>query len=314
LEAGHAPLINGVMQQQAAGADQPRDTDAEAQFLHRLGERLRTLRMRRGTTQGDLSRRSGVSLRYIVQLEAGSGNISVLLLRRIAQALGVAPEELIAAGAEQPVELLLLDQFLARLTPHELAEARDLLARRFRRPEAESRLERIALIGLRGAGKSSLGRLLAARRGLPFLELDQEVEHEGQMELRDIFETVGQDGFRRLERTALERLVGSGQAAVIATSGGIVAAASTFELLLDTCFTVWVRAAPEEHMRRVLAQGDLRPMRDNRRAMDDLRAILASREALYAKADVSLDTTGLTPEESLAKLLPLLPPAAAEAG
>jgi XRE family transcriptional regulator, aerobic/anaerobic benzoate catabolism transcriptional regulator len=313
LEAGHAPLINDVMRQQATGADQPRDTDAEAQFLHRLGERLRTLRMRRGTTQGDLSRRSGVSLRYIVQLEAGSGNISVLLLRRIAQALGVAPEELIVAGAEQPVELLLLDQFLARLTPHELAEARDLLARHFRRPEAESRLERIALIGLRGAGKSSLGRLLAARRGLPFLELDREVEHEGQMELRDIFETVGQDGFRRLERTALERLVGSGQAAVIATSGGIVAA-PTFELLLDTCFTVWVRAAPEEHMRRVLAQGDLRPMRDNRRAMDDLRAILASREALYAKADVSLDTTGLTPEESLAKLLALLPPAAAEAG
>ena len=295
------------MRQQEPGAAAPHDTEAEAQFLARLGERLRTLRMRRGTTQGDLSRRSGVSLRYIVQLEAGSGNISVLLLRRVALALGVAAEELISAGAEQPVERVLLDQFLGRLAPHELTEARDLLAHRFRRPEAASRLGRIALIGLRGAGKSSLGRLLAAARGVPFLELDQEVEREGRMELSDIFDTVGQDGFRRLERAALERLVGSGQAAVIATGGGLVAAAPSFELLLDTCFTVWVRAAPEEHMRRVVAQGDTRPMRDNRRAMDDLRAILASREALYAKADVALDTSGRTPEESLAELLALLP-------
>lgn len=284
-----------------------RDPQAEAQFLHRLGERLRMLRMRRGTTQGDLSRRSGVSLRYIVQLEAGNGNVSILLLRRIALALGVAPEELVADTAEQPVERMLLDQFLSRLTPEEIMEARNLLARRFRRPEAASRLERVALIRLRGAGKSSLGRMLAESRGLPFIELDREVEREGRMELRDIFETIGQEGFRRLERAALERLVSSGGSAVIAAGGGIVASASTFELLLDTCFTVWVRASPEEHMRRVLAQGDLRPMRDNRRAMDDLRAILASREALYAKADATLDTTGKTPEESLAELTALLP-------
>lgn len=300
--------IPGPAEMQRHGGLAPaRDPEAETRFLHRLGERLRMLRMRRGTTQGDLSRRSGVSLRYIVQLEGGSGNVSILLLRRIALALGVTPEELVSDDAEKPVERVLLDQFLSRLSPAEFIEARDLLMRRFRRPEAASRLARVALIGLRGAGKSTLGRMLAESRGVPFVELDREVEREGRMELRDIFETVGQEGFRRLERAALERLVGSGSPAVIAAGGGIVAAASTFELLLDTCFTVWVRASPEEHMRRVLAQGDLRPMRDNRRAMDDLRAILASREALYAKADVTLDTTGRMPEESLAELTALLP-------
>jgi len=259
-----------------------------------------------GHHPGDLSRRSGVSLRYIVQLEGGNGNVSILLLRRIALALGVTPEELIAEDAEQPLERMLLDQFLHRPGPAEFIEARNLLMRRFRRPESASRLARVALIGLRGAGKSTLGRMLTESRGLPFVELDREVEREDRMDLRD-FETIGQEGFRRLERAALERLVGSGGPAIIADGGGIVAAASTFELLLDTCFTVWVRTSPEEHMRRVLAQGDLRPMRDNRWAMDDLRAILASWEALYAKANATLDTTGKTPGQSLAELAALLP-------
>ena len=274
-------------------------------FLQAIGQRLRTLRARRGVTRRDLSRQSAVSERYIAQLEAGSGNISVLLLRRIARALGVAAEELVAERPERSVERLLLEQVVAHLPETRLAEARALLQARFGRQEALSRTRRIALIGLRGAGKSTLGRRLAARLGIDFVELDREVEREGRMELSDIFAVHGQEGFRRLERAALQRLVRDGRPAVIAAGGGIVAEPETFEFLLDTCATVWLRASPEEHMRRVQEQGDLRPMRDNRRAMDDLRAILASREALYARADFTVDTSGRTVEESLAELLAL---------
>lgn len=278
------------------------DPDDDA-FLHAVGERLLTLRARRGVTRRDLSRQSRVSERYIAQLEGGQGNVSILLLRRIARALGIGVEELVGPRAERGVERLLLEQVVAQLPEGRLAAARELLLRTLGREEAAQRNRRIALIGLRGAGKSTLGRMLAARLGIGFVELDREVEREGRMELSDIFAVHGQEGFRRLERAALQRLVAEGGAAVIATGGGIVAEAASFEFLLDTCVTVWLRASPEEHMRRVVEQGDTRPMRDNRRAMEDLRAILASRETLYAKADATVDTSGRTPEESLSALL-----------
>ncbi|MFT8243107.1 helix-turn-helix transcriptional regulator [Roseomonas sp. BN140053] len=282
-----------------------RAEERDAAFLHALGERLRVLRARRGMARRVLSQHSGVSERYIAQLESGAGNISILLLRRISRALGVGLEELVTAQPERSMERVRLDQFLGGLSDTELTEARSLLGRRFGSAEARSRRNRLALIGLRGAGKSTLGRMLAARRGIAFVELDREVEREGGMDLRDIFETQGQEGFRRLERATLQRLVRDGEPAVIAAGGGIVAEAGTFGLLLDTCLCVWVRASPEEHMRRVMLQGDLRPMRDNNRSMDDLRAILASREALYAKADFTLDTSGRSPEECLEELMGL---------
>jgi len=274
-------------------------------FLRAVGERLRLIRARRGVTRRDLSRQSHVSERYIAQLEAGSGNISILLLRRLAYALGIGAEELVSERGEQSVERLLLQQAVAELPEAALASARSLLLRSLDRQEAGSRRHRIALIGLRGAGKSTLGRMLAGRLGVRFVELDREVEREGQMELSDVFAVHGQEGFRRLEYAALQRLVREAAPCVIATGGGIVAEAATYALLLDTCVTVWLRAAPEEHMRRVIEQGDMRPMRDNKRAMEDLRAILASREALYAKADFVVDTSGRTPEASLGDLLAL---------
>ena len=295
-----------------APAERAHSEPGDAAYLQAIGQRLRTARARRGVTRRDLSRRSAVSERYIAQLESGSGNISVLLLRRIARALGIGADELMAERPERSVERVLLDQVVAHLPEPRLAEARALLQARFGGQDEAARGRRIALIGLRGAGKSTLGRRLAERLGIGFVELDREVEREGRMELSDIFAVHGQDAFRRLERAALQRLVREGAPLVIAAGGGIVAEPETFACLLDTCTAIWLRAAPEEHMRRVQEQGDLRPMRDNRSAMEDLRAILTSREALYARADFTVDTSGRTIEDSLRALLAL--PGVAAAG
>jgi XRE family aerobic/anaerobic benzoate catabolism transcriptional regulator len=237
----------------------------DAVFLQALGQRMRLLRARRGMTRRILAAQSGVSERYISAVESGTGNGSILLLRALAGALNVG------------LRALLED------------EAEPVAPPRARAPDHR---DRIALIGLRGAGKSTLGALLAQRLGVPFLELDREVEKEAGLGLGEIMELHGQPGFRRMERSVLDRLVATHPKAVIAAGGGIVAEAATFVRLVETCLTVWVKASPEDHMQRVIDQGDLRPMRDNRRSMADLRAILASREALYARADVQIETSG----------------------
>ena len=279
------------------------DPAADAGFLRAVGERVRVARTRRGMTRRSLAQQSGVSERYIAQLEGGSGNVSLLVLRALAQALGMAETDLLA---DPPEVLAEAEGLLRRLTAPQLAEAAALLAERFGGNKRPRRQDHVALIGLRGAGKSTLGRMLAESRQLPFYELDREVERASGMALSEIFELHGQAGFRRLERAALERLVADPAGAVIATGGGIVADPATFRLLLDHCLTVWIRAAPEEHMARVVAQGDLRPMQDNRQSMDDLRAILASREPLYARANLVLDTSGRAPSESFEALVLLM--------
>ena len=186
-------------------------------------------------------------------------------------------------------------QFLERLSPPALAEARDLLLRHFSAPSDDARRHRIALIGLRGGGKSTLGKLVAERLGLPFIELDREIEKRSGATLSEIFDMFGQETFRRAEREALDDVLRRHKGFVVATSGSIVTEPGTLELLLASCFTVWVKAAPEEHMKRVMAQGDMRPMANSARAMEDLVSILRSREPLYAKADVALSTSGQHP-------------------
>jgi XRE family transcriptional regulator, aerobic/anaerobic benzoate catabolism transcriptional regulator len=280
-----------------------RDTDA---YLRRLGERVRTLRNQRGMTRKALARHAKVSERYLAQLEAGLGNGSIVLLRRIARAIGLPVTQLVHEGAEPALDFVLLSQFLERLSPPTLAEARDLLLERFSKPSEGAQRQRIALIGLRGGGKSTLGRMLADRLGVPFIELDREIERRSGATLSEIFDMFGQETFRRAEREALDDVLRQHQNFVIATSGSIVTEPGTLELLLASCFAVWVRADPEEHMRRVMAQGDMRPMANSARAMDDLISILRSREPLYAKAEVALVTTGKTPEQNLAELLRLI--------
>ncbi len=280
-----------------------RDTDA---YLRRLGERVRTLRNQRGMSRKALAAHAQVSERYLAQLETGLGNCSIVLLRRISRALGLPVTQLIEERAEPPLDFVLLSQFLERLPAPALAEARDLLLRHFGDASDDLRKRRIALIGLRGGGKSTLGRLLAARLEVPFIELDREVEKRSGANLSEIFDMFGQETFRRAEREALEQVLAQHQSFVLATSGSIVTEPGTLELLLASCFTVWVRAAPQEHMQRVMAQGDMRPMANSARAMEDLISILKSREPLYAKAETALITSGKTPEQNLSELLRLV--------
>jgi XRE family transcriptional regulator, aerobic/anaerobic benzoate catabolism transcriptional regulator len=276
---------------------------APTEFLQLLAERLRTMRNRRGISRKVLARQSDISERYLAQLEAGEANYSIVLLRRIAKAIGVHLIDLVDDRPERQLEAVLLEQFVGRLSPAQLCEARDLLVRHFEGKTSARRKERIAFVGLRGAGKSTIGQLLAGRLKVPFFELDRMVEQQNGMSLTEIFEMFGQETFRRSERAALEASLSEHPSFVMATGGGIVAEPATYELLLTSCLTVWVRASPEEHMQRVIKQGDFRPMAKNARAMEDLVSILRSREPLYSKADIVLDTAGKTPEESLDDLL-----------
>src|SRR5690349_9769072 len=280
-----------------------RDTDA---YLRHLGERVRTLRNQRGMTRKALAEHADVSERYLAQLEAGLGNGSIVLLRRIARAIGLPVTQLVNEGVEPALDFVLLSQFLERLSPPALAEARELLLKHFVDPSNDARRRRIALLGLRGGGKSTLGRLLAERLDIPFIELDREIEKRSGTTLSEIFDMFGQETFRRAEREALDDVLRQHRDFVIATSGSIVTEPGTLELLLASCFTVWVRAEPEEHMKRVMAQGDMRPMAHSARAMEDLVSILRSREPLYAKADVALATSSRTPEQNVAELLRLV--------
>jgi XRE family aerobic/anaerobic benzoate catabolism transcriptional regulator len=292
-------MSTAVSHRTAAGIP-PADATDDADFLAAMGRHVREARERRAMARRAISQMAGVSERYLAQLEAGEGNASVLLLRNVARALGMPLTELLDPR-ETSVEQRLIRRFLDRLPPHRLEDVVFRLMRDFGE-EAAARRRRIALVGLRGAGKTTLGSALAAELRCPFIELDREIEREAGIGLSEVFLLYGQTGYRRIERRCLERAIGAYPEMVMSVGGGIVSEAETYNLLLLHCFTVWVRASPDEHMARVVAQGDLRPMRGNDEAMADLRRILDVREPLYQKADVTLDTSGDRPEQSLSKL------------
>lgn len=227
-------------------------------FLSRLGAVLRARRAVRGLSLAELARQAGVSRRYLTEAEAGRANVTVAVLLGVSAPLGTTPAALLALAEEQPGE-------------------------------------RIALLGLRGAGKSTVGRELARLLEVPLVELDQRVEEAAGLTLSELFDLHGPEAFRRFEAEALERVLSEGERLVLATGGSLVTHERTFERLRETCRTVWLQAAPEEHFQRVLGQGDRRPMQARPRAMDELRAILAAREPLYARAELALRTSGKTP-------------------
>ena len=273
---------------------------ADADFLLAMGHQVREARERQGMARKALSQSAGVSERYLAQLEAGEGNASILLLRSVARALGMQLTDLIEPSANS-VEQRLIRRFLDRLPEHRLEDVVFRLMREFGHEEA-ARKKRIALIGLRGAGKTTLGAALAKDRRVPFVELDREIEREAGISLSEVFLLYGQAGYRRIERRCLARTLETHPEMVMTVGGGIVSEPETFNLLLQNCLTVWVKAAPDEHMARVIAQGDFRPMQGHTEAMEDLTKILEAREPLYRKADATLDTTGDRPEQSLRKL------------
>jgi XRE family aerobic/anaerobic benzoate catabolism transcriptional regulator len=289
----------------AADVERPRNASAtvetiDAAFLAAMGRQVREARERRGLARRALAQAADVSERYLAQLEAGDGNASVLLLRHVAQALGMPMAELLDPRERSP-EQRLIRRFLERLPEHQLEEVLFRLMRDVGEAGARRRW-RIALIGLRGAGKTTLGTALAKELEYPFVELDREIERDAGISLSEVFMLYGQAGYRRIEARCLERLLDSHNQMVLTVGGGIVSEPETYQLLLRNCFTVWIKAAPEEHMARVVAQGDMRPMQGHEEAMDDLKRILSAREPLYRKADVTVDTSGEEALQSLGKL------------
>lgn len=282
-------------------APAPAAPDGEAALLARIGERVREARLSRGMTRKLLAAHSQVSERYLAQLEGGSANPSVVVLSKLAEALGMSIPELFEARTPEAVEIGLITRLLRRAPASLLGDIRIRLTHELGRDDA-ARRARIALVGLRGAGKTTLGTRLARERGVPFVELDGEIERTAGISLSEIFLLYGQAGYRRYERRCLEAVIDAHPRCVIATGGSLVTEAATLDLLLSNCLTVWLKAAPEEHMARVVAQGDTRPMAGNREAMDDLKRILDARAALYAQADVVVDTAGHDSEESYASL------------
>ena len=275
-------------------------------FLSALGERTRALRARRGLTRKGLAKAAQVSERHVANIEMGVGNASVQFLRQLAQALSCSLAELVGDETTSSPEWLMIREILRGRSEADLRRSRAALAALFGAPASEAaRRQRIALVGLRGAGKSTLGRALAERERLPFVELNRSIEALAGCTLPEIHSLYGPAAYRRYERRALEEAIAQHPRAVIATPGGIVSDPATFNLLLAHCYTVWVRATPEEHMGRVLAQGDTRPMAGNRgngEAMDDLRRILDSRAAFYSKADAVFDTSEMSPDMATAGL------------
>lgn len=280
------------------------DADDEvARVMARVGERVRHARDRKGIPRRVLSEKSGVSPRYLAQLEAGEGNISIGLLTRVAHALDHRLEWLVGEDDPWSSDVHRIAELFRSADNATQARVRAVLSPD---PAETSRAQRICLVGLRGAGKSTLGRRAGEALGLPFVELNREIEEQSGMPVDELMALYGQEGYRRLEAQAISRVIATHETMILAVAGGIVAEPETYATLLDHFHTIWVKATPAEHMARVREQGDTRPMAGNPEAMDQLKSILTAREALYERALARLDTAGRTEDESLADLLALI--------
>lgn len=270
------------------------------EFVALVGHRLRWARKQRKMSRRHLSERSGVSQRYLAQLESGSGNISIGLLYKICVALGYDPEVLL--GSVDPWNDG-YSEFRALYVNAGVEQQQAALNALRPSENLSEKKRRLCLLGLRGAGKSTLGRLLAAQLSLPFVELNQVIEEQSGIPVSEVIALYGQEGFRELEKSALASVIDDVNSVVLAVGGGIVSEPSTFSNLLQNFHTIWLKASPEEHMERVRLQGDSRPMAGNPKAMDELRSILTSRSSLYAQADSMLDTSGNSVEHSETELM-----------
>ena len=293
-----------------AAAHRPKSRRADPQdaaYLRVLADKIRDARAQRGMTRNALAADSGVSLRFLAQLESGQGNPSILVLRRIASAMGFPPDSLLSDDPPPAIGRVLLMQMLKRLSDDDVSKARGLLSHHLGLDAvSEAKKPYVTLIGLRGAGKTTLGRRLAQERGVPFFELDREVEREYGATIGEILQLHGQPGYRRFERESLQAILSQHEAAIIETGGGLAADPETLPLMLDHSVAVWVRALPEEHMQRVIDQGDLRPMARSREAMRELKDILKAREPFYRQAHLHLSTSGKSADQSFEELLGLL--------
>jgi len=273
------------------------------ELLEQLGQKVRALRAGRGMTRKMLAADSNVSERYLAQLEQGQGNISVGLLQRVAKALRTDLGEMLRGGNDVSAEQVLINELVQRLDRDEQHRALQLFYQTF---SATHDCRRIALVGMRGAGKTSLGSRLAEHLDIPFVQLVTEIEKLGGMPVAEILSLSGQDGYRRLEEQALFDVLARLDKCVIETGGSIVSETNLLNTLLTTCHVIWVKASPEEHMQRVIDQGDMRPMQSNDDAMADLRRILEAREPFYAQSHAIIDTAGSELEESFQQLTALL--------
>jgi len=281
-------------------------TAGAAQFAAEVGKLVRRGRAKRGITRRQLAGDSGISERYLAQIESGQGNPSVIVLKAIADAFEIAVGDLLPAESARDAAMSGIAEMVGRLPQSEWPAIAELIEQRVHGNASADRARRIALVGLRGAGKSTLGKMLADKLGYPFVELNRVVEQEYGASVSMLIEMSGVNTFRRYERKCLERVLADNDRIVIATAGGIVASAETYALLLRRTHTVWVQAKPQEHMSRVMEQGDFRPMAENREAMADLVAILEARRADYAQAEAALDTSGETTGKSAERLLKLV--------
>jgi XRE family aerobic/anaerobic benzoate catabolism transcriptional regulator len=275
-------------------------------FLAELGEQIRAQRARRGMTRKALSAAAQVSERHLANLEHGTGNASVLVLLQVAQALGCPIGALVGDPTTHSPEWLMIRQLLEGCDEAALRRVRESISSLLGTGAGPGRSARIALIGLRGAGKTTLGRMLAEDLDIPFVELSREIEKFAGCSVNEIQSLYGQNAYRRYERRAIEETLRIYPEAVIATPGGVIADPGSFNLLLSRCTTVWLQADPEDHMRRVAAQGDLRPMAGNPEAMADLQSILASRAAFYSKAELHLNTSAAPLEQTFLALRTLV--------